>query len=446
MLLRKAIGVVLSCLVLLLPLVSARGQSPDYVLSMGNIAGANGSAASAQVQLDNLGSVNLKGWSYGVCTTPGLVSVSTLISGATTATVKTGGPPDFESFNTFANGFTHGVVVCFSGCSILPPGLDYHLATANYTITGAAGAAGTGCFCDTLGAPIIETIVVDPLGTAIVPTQVCGAISITPMPPAVIGITCTPVLQACSCDALVTWTNAGTYDSISVFRDGLFVVSLPGTATSYTSVGELGLHTFCVQPVRLTVAGEQRCCNANCPDVSVPATAVSGLTCDVDPDTCTATVSWTNSSQYSALTVLLNGTLISTLAGTAESASVPIAGAALEQICIGGTTICADPIPQACCSVQCASGFQRADSNGDGALNIADPIALLDLLFSGGAGAVNCDDALDGNDDGNRDIADAVFVLAFLFSGGPTPPAPFGVCGVDPTTDALGCVSHPVCP
>lgn len=91
-----------------------------------------------------------------------------------------------------------------------------------------------------------------------------------------------------------------------------------------------------------------------------------------------------------------------------------------------------------------AEVFDRGDCNGDGLENIADAIFLLDGLFAGGA-ASDCVDACDSNDDGGIDIADAIATLGVLFAGAAPFPAPNGACGVDPTADALDCVSYP-CP
>ena len=83
--------------------------------------------------------------------------------------------------------------------------------------------------------------------------------------------------------------------------------------------------------------------------------------------------------------------------------------------------------------------FDRGDANLDGTLNIADPVATLGFLFSGGA-PLECEDAGDANDDGQLNIADAVYTLNYLFTGNSAPPPPpFGVLGDDPTTDPLGC-------
>ncbi|MGA1489262.1 MAG: hypothetical protein ACO4B3_09680 [Planctomycetota bacterium] len=90
-----------------------------------------------------------------------------------------------------------------------------------------------------------------------------------------------------------------------------------------------------------------------------------------------------------------------------------------------------------------STGFKRSDANDDGSVNIADAIAILDYLFSGGSST--CLDALDANDDGSTNIADGIFVLSWLFSGGAEPPAPFGTCGADATADGLECDSYGGC-
>ncbi|MEM7164264.1 MAG: hypothetical protein AAF581_02300 [Planctomycetota bacterium] len=88
--------------------------------------------------------------------------------------------------------------------------------------------------------------------------------------------------------------------------------------------------------------------------------------------------------------------------------------------------------------------FTRGDGNGDGAVDIGDPIYSLAYLFNGGDGA--CLDAQDSNDDGSVDIGDPVYSLSFSFSSGPPPLAPWPNCGSDPTTDGLSCLTQPSCP
>ena len=92
-----------------------------------------------------------------------------------------------------------------------------------------------------------------------------------------------------------------------------------------------------------------------------------------------------------------------------------------------------------------AAPFLRGDSNGDGILDLSDPVNTLEVLFVG-HGQLLCDDAADANDDGAVDISDATNTLLFLFVGGEPPPSPGpAACGQDPTNDALSCVQHAAC-
>ncbi|MFQ5653635.1 MAG: hypothetical protein ACE5GW_02755 [Planctomycetota bacterium] len=85
--------------------------------------------------------------------------------------------------------------------------------------------------------------------------------------------------------------------------------------------------------------------------------------------------------------------------------------------------------------------FIRGDANGDGIVDIADPVSNLAFFLTGGASP--CLDAQDVNDNGFVSIADPIYNLFQLFASGPPPPAPFPGCGIDPAPDALGCLSPP---
>jgi len=80
-------------------------------------------------------------------------------------------------------------------------------------------------------------------------------------------------------------------------------------------------------------------------------------------------------------------------------------------------------------------------------VDISDPIRLLNFLFLDAA-ELGCLDSVDVNDDGRADITDAIFLLEDLFAPYVESlipaPGPFD-CGLDPTTDDLGCTSGP-CP
>lgn len=91
------------------------------------------------------------------------------------------------------------------------------------------------------------------------------------------------------------------------------------------------------------------------------------------------------------------------------------------------------------------ASFVRGDVDANGRQEITDFIRLLGHLFLGGPVTLDCPDAADANDDGTLDLSDASLGLSFLFLGGAPLPAPFPICGADPTEDALDCVVHPSC-
>ena len=84
----------------------------------------------------------------------------------------------------------------------------------------------------------------------------------------------------------------------------------------------------------------------------------------------------------------------------------------------------------------------RGDANGDGLLNIADPVTI--IMYFVGAGNLNCRDAANANNDSSIDVPDAAYLLHYTLSGGPAPPQPFPGCGAD-TDASLGCKADDFC-
>jgi hypothetical protein len=85
--------------------------------------------------------------------------------------------------------------------------------------------------------------------------------------------------------------------------------------------------------------------------------------------------------------------------------------------------------------------FRRGDANGDGEVDISDPVNILLWRFSTGE-EPDCLDTADANDDERHDITDAIFLLLYLFQGERTPPEPGpDRCGTSPTP-STGCKSY----
>ena len=85
-----------------------------------------------------------------------------------------------------------------------------------------------------------------------------------------------------------------------------------------------------------------------------------------------------------------------------------------------------------------AIAFRRGDVDGNGRLNLLDPLATLRSLLGGPILA--CPDAADVDDSGDISFTDAVRSLDFIFRSGPPPAPPFPEAGVDSTDDGLRCI------
>ena len=89
--------------------------------------------------------------------------------------------------------------------------------------------------------------------------------------------------------------------------------------------------------------------------------------------------------------------------------------------------------------------FLRGDVNGDLLTDVADMVAALSYLFTGGT--VGCSLAADLNDDDELDVGDVIFGLTHLFGSMAVQiPPPVGLCGSDPTQGSLECEISPPCP
>ncbi len=84
--------------------------------------------------------------------------------------------------------------------------------------------------------------------------------------------------------------------------------------------------------------------------------------------------------------------------------------------------------------------FIRGDIDADGFVSFADVVRWME------GPPFLCDDAADANDDGLLTDLDSAYIWDYIFVGGNEPPSPFPDCGLDPTTDALGCGDFPPCP
>ncbi|MGH9362080.1 MAG: hypothetical protein ACRD2T_09195 [Thermoanaerobaculia bacterium] len=94
-------------------------------------------------------------------------------------------------------------------------------------------------------------------------------------------------------------------------------------------------------------------------------------------------------------------------------------------------------IPLTVAEESCTRGFLRGDANGDGGLDLSDPVSVLFHLFFGGT--LGCREAGDGDSSGTLELTDAVLLLSYLFTDGAPPGQPFPACEAPEGGFRIGC-------
>ena len=426
----------------------------SYTLNASSVQVSPGGVADVVVTLDSSLGSDVSGWSYGVCHDPLALSLQSVDDGNATLTSNLGGPVHFEELNLFAGGYTHAAVICFSLCASLPVGPSHELTIGHYTALGANGSIADVTFCDTLGSPPVDLIIVDQGTGEWVPSLAGGTVTVVDS--SISGLACANVGDACGCSYDLSWTNGTTYDAIEVTIDGALEQTLAGTATSTVvlesmlAAGATANRELCITPIIGGVPGTPVCCTLGCTLDPAPVAGVIAATpVTTTGGACQADLTWSGFVTASAATatITVDGSVsMSGIAGSAALVALPTSGP--HEVCVSIVDACGLEAT-VCTMVECAgpsTSFIRADSNLDGTANVADGIYSLGVLFIGGDVHL-CLDGADANDDGMVDISDTIYLLAYLFTNGTPPPAPGITCGPDGTPgDTLGCDDPGVCP
>ena len=391
----------------------------DYVLSVSDGTIPEGGSGSLAVTLDSSAGADVQGWSYGACNDTSFLVCTDAVSGSTTETVKNGGPPDFNQIAIFTDGFTVGVVICFTGCAVLVPGTGYELNVATYD--GIAEGATSVDLCDTLGSPPVVTVMVVN-GASIPPGQNSGSVDVVGVP-----------------DPEYTYNAAKSSANYNP-ADGNASASV---AISITETDNSGLGA----PFPNETQGFSMGLSHGSEVVATAVNLTLPFTADFAEDsiysggwTIGVVYSFTggNPLSFATETVVISADYETggSMAGDEDGATVALAwsdglgsppvanvivvnGASLDAVTDDGS-ITLNPVV--------TLDHVRGDANGDERVNIADGVWIISELFLNGP-ASTCPIARDANNDSLADAADAVYIFNYRFLDGPQPAAPFPDCG-----------------
>ncbi len=109
----------------------------------------------------------------------------------------------------------------------------------------------------------------------------------------------------------LNWSNGDIYDSISIYRDGVFAATIGGNETSFTDNSVFGTSIYTVQAVQGSVNTAAVPCES-----TISPMPQSNLSCvQSDPEFQDVTLTWTNGMMYDSIRVTRDGTEIAVLNG-----------------------------------------------------------------------------------------------------------------------------------
>ncbi len=426
---------ILPILLIIVPFGEAVAGPDDNVFSVpANIGAYVDGTFSVTTVFDN-GIADAQGWSYGLCHDPALATVDS-VDLADTATVKNGSPADFIEMTIYLQGFTQGVVICFTGCATVAPGtVGFQMATGNYT----AIAEGNGSieFCGILGTPPVAVVAVYG-GASLIPLQNNGILEVVEVPD--------PEFEFRAGSAAVNYPSVTGLDGIAMnarFSIAEIDNSAMGAPFPSDTVG-----------FSMGFANDETLVTPTAVNVNLPLLAdfeessiqsggwtlgvIYSLTIvvvlhypaatevvDVDYEGVSGALTGIEGTTSTPLTMddTLGTPPFSNVIVIVDGSSFPATGVS-GQLEFTGTIV---------------NPYVAGDCNGDSVVNIADIIWSIAELYSGGPSS-NCDIACDANGDGAHDAGDPVYTVSYIFLSGTPPVGPSG-CESSPGQQLEECQS-----
>ena len=424
------------CALLVLPTLAAAQVDGRYAMTIEDARVVLGASTSVPITFDNFGDP-VQGWSFGVCHDESALALETIELGLASRALNDGGAPDFVDTSTHIGGWTTGVIVCLTGCASLPPSTDNELYRVTYREVGGQVGRTDLCFCDRLGSPAVESMVVV-AGESIRPITTCGRVELVDEPPFIYSFA-----RAEGSYSPLDGRGNATVELTAVQRDlagGLLEVAAFSMALAHDPA-ELTVRTIEVTGAAAALNG------GSGPEFVGPNLLADGVTIGTVFSFTGADSLFLGSE--TALVRVEYVTVASTWLGNEAGGTSAVAlrndlgvPPVENLLVIDGRSYEAELATSAVSlTAVLSTPFRRGDCNNDTSSNIADAIWLLNYLFLGGASGT-CLGACDTDGDASLGLVDAVLLLQHWMAGGPPPAAPYPDCGTD---DAADCEGYPSC-
>lgn len=245
----------------------------------------------------------------------------------------------------------------------------------------------------------------------------------------------------------LTWMdNSGDEDGFRVYRNDDQIASVGVNATSYDDPTGNPNDTYSYCVVAYNTNGESESCCESGTRLGVPPTPTGLSASDGQP--CPVLLMWNDVTGEDGYRIRRGGIEIGTVEANVTTFDDPAATPGVTyEYCVTAFNACGasgGECDSGGCGDVAPKQFIRGDDDGDGELNISDPILSLCAQFGSGC-ELPCLDASDVDDDGEITISDPIRNLCLQFADCDMPPLPFPGCGPDPSPDELDCFCHAYC-
>lgn len=437
--------------VFLVGLPSADAQNPDYNLRLTDAVSISPGVADVSVILDNQGGP-VEAWSYSLCHDATVVRPFASQLGPEASQLNGGMGPEFYVADVlYDSGVRVVAVIDFMNMETLPVGIDQKIGGFSYSTYGTVGTVTSVTFCDTVGQPPTPTlVVVDVMEEVPVTTEGLVTIGFQDLSPP-------------------------TDPNNPPASDWIFRIQ--GQVAAFDDTTGIGSTTVLPLFYQVPAMGDtfDETAGISC-SVSHDPSQMTAV--DVDPGPFLSVVNGGNPPGFFAGNLLVNGwtmgvvydlfgqetAIIGSPTPMCEVVydTVPAAfiGSGPKQVSLQwdilGTPLVRNVVVVNGLSegaqlingnldwiVPSPSEFVRGDANADGGVDIADPISLIEYLFSSGT-APTCLASGDANSDGLIDVSDPIFIVGYLFQMAAPPGPPFPDCALVPSV--LSCFLFNSCP